>query len=363
MKNELQDILSKLISFYPVTSEQTNVRRLLEFVDSELRQSGLGDSKLLENNGITMLYASSQATKHPKVLLQAHVDVVPATPTMRKAQISGALLKGRGARDMLFATAGYVWLLHNLKKELGNLDLGIMLTGDEEIGGGSTVPRLLNLGYGASVVWLPDAGNNLRELVVNAKGAFNFTLTVHGRPHHGSRPWEGDNAALKLVKLLSELQSAFEHNTPKESTCSITKLEAGDSVNKGPGIARAHLDIRYDNKKSLADIRSLLQVLCDKFSGELSNITHGESYQNDPSSPIIRDYVVTNEAVTGQKVQLISTSGSSDARYFSAKDIPVIMTRPESGGSHSDDEWINLDSLVTYCEVMKEYVLKTAKIK
>lgn len=363
MKRELEKILSQLISFYPATSNQTNVKELLLFASSHFKSAGLTDCKILENEEINMLVTSTQHTKHPKVLLQAHVDVVTARKELQKKYVtSDGRLNGRGARDMLFATAGYLWLVDDLRKELSKLDIGIMLTGDEEVGGGSTMPFLIQQGYGADVVWLPDAGNNLQELVVRAKGVYNFTLTIYGQPHHGSRPWEGDNAALKLVFALQELTSYFEKNTREESSCSITKLDAGDSVNKGPGVAHAHIDIRFDTSESLSDIKKNLKHICNKYSGEISNLAFAESYFNDPSSKFIQEYININKSITGKDVQAISTSGSSDARYFSAKNIPVIMTRPKSGGSHSDNEWVDLDSLVEYCVVMREYVQKTAKI-
>jgi len=81
------------------------------------------------------------------------------------------------------------------------------------------------------------------------------------------------------------------------------------------------------------------------------------NYSVDLSAYLIQIYLAVNKSVTGKTPQLISVSGSSDARYFSQKDIPVIMTRPRSGGSHSDNEWLDLESWRVYYEIFTEYVL------
>jgi succinyl-diaminopimelate desuccinylase len=359
----LTEILARLIAFYPVTSNQENVKRLLDFVQQELVTTGsFGDTTIIENNGVQMLYGSTQRTKHPRLLLQAHVDVVPAPKDLRRAVIKDGKLYGRGARDMLFAAAAYMKLCAELGPQLSDLDIGIMLTGDEEVGGINSVPFLLQQGYSADLVWLSDAGNTLTDLVTNAKGVLNFDIITNGQAHHGSRPWEGDNAAAKLVALLHNLQTEFESPTNTTTTCSITQLEAGDSVNKGPALARAHIDIRYTDHDERKRCMQLAQRLCADYDGEIKNMTTGDHYSVDISHPLIAKYIELSKTKFKRRVTPIAVSGSSDARYFSAAGIPVIMTRPLSHGSHSDSEWVDLESLEEYYQILKAYLLKVATI-
>lgn len=357
----LQQLLTELVSFYPVTSNQENVLSLLNFVKEELADYGLS-SDILTNNGIHMLYASTQDNKKPKVLLQAHVDVVPAESQQRTAIKDGAKLYGRGTRDMLFAVAGYIKFVHDNCKILKKFDVGILLTGDEEIGGENTVPYLLAQGYQADVVWLPDAGNKLDELVMSAKGVYNFDILVKGTAHHGSRPWEGDNATGKLIKLLHELTNTFAEPSNEATTCTITQLEAGDSVNKGPAKARAHIDIRYTSKSELLKYNEIVRRLCKKYNAETHNVFTEPNYKVNTNHELIKTYMAVNKAVTGSKPTLITVSGSSDARYFSEKKMPVIMTRPTSEGSHSDEEWLDLESFEQYYKIMQQYLLEVATI-
>lgn len=357
-----EQILSDLVAFYPVSSNQKNVLKLLKYVQKFLFEIGLS-STILTNNGVHMLYVSTSGRKKCKIMLQSHVDVVPANEKMRHTVIRDGKLYGRGVRDMLFCAATYLKFLYDQRDKLGDLDLSLCLTGDEEIGGANTVPYLLDQGYSADVVWLSDAGNRPDELVVGAKGGYNFDLIVHGVAHHGSRPWEGDNATGKLIKLLTEFTNEFEEPSNEVTTCTITQLEAGDSINKGPATARAHVDVRYTTPDELKKYQNLIEKLCLKYNGDLKNVLIMPNYSVDSNSDLIQKYLAINESVTGKNVQLISVSGSSDARYFSQKNIPVIMTRPLSSGSHSDDEWLDLDSWRIYYEIFTKYILEAAKIK
>lgn len=358
-KPTLQDLLSDLVEFYPVSSDQDNVLKLLEYTKKHLSNVGL-KSQIMTNNGVHMLYASTLGKKTAKIMLQGHVDVVPAELDMRKARVDDGKIYGRGVRDMLFATAGYIKFFYDQQSHLKDLDVSLLLTGDEEIGSANTVPWLIEQGYLADVVWLPDAGGRLDMLVTRAKGAYNFDLFVNGMAHHGSRPWEGDNAIDKLLGLLNELKDAFAKPSAEVSTCTITQLESGDSINKGPADARAHIDIRYIDQNDLQKYQDLIDDLCQRYDGRVENLLLMSNYDVDIDAEPIQRYIAINQEITGQPVWQISNNGSSDARFFSQQGIPVIMTRPTCRGSHADVEWLDLDSFEVYQRIMTRYLLENA---
>ncbi|MEI9914160.1 MAG: M20/M25/M40 family metallo-hydrolase [Candidatus Saccharibacteria bacterium] len=61
----------------------------------------------------------------------------------------------------------------------------------------------------------------------------------------------------------------------------------------------------------------------------------------------------------GSKVKLTRAHGSSDARFFAARGMPVIMLRPDGDGAHGDNEWISSDSIQKFYELLKAYILNT----
>lgn len=355
----MEKYLKQLVGFYPVSSNQDNVLKLLEYVKTKLESHGL-HVRLFLNGGVNSLYASTATSKHSKVLLQAHVDVVPGEDqTFRKHD---GRFYGRGVYDMLFATACYLKLLDDLEKTIVNYDISLMLSGDEEVGGFNGVLPFLEDGYTTDICILPDAGNNFGGLNISAKGISTHSIRVHGKSHHGSRPWEGDGAASKIVHFLTEAEKIFDTSSNEDSTMTISVVKAGSAANQGPSYADAVLDIRYKDKADLSRIKSELHIILQKYSGEITNVVEGDDYKLDTDNIYVKSFIDLYQKHHDKPIEFTRAYGSSDARFFSKLDIPVIMLRPDGSGAHGDDEWISESSIESFYKLLKEYVINTATI-
>lgn len=353
--------LQQLVAFYPLTTDQMAVRRLLEYCQHIVAQAGMMRVKLHENGGYYSLTAATTTTKRPRLLLQAHVDVVPyGTAPILTIDKANDTLGGRGVYDMLFATACYLTFIEQHVTQLPQLDFGIMLTGDEEIGGFEGAEYLLAQGYGAEVCFLPDAGEGFGDLSMAAKGFYNFDLKVRGQSHHGSRPWEGDSASRKLIYLLHELMAIFDVSDPHNSTMTITRLESGDCDNRGPDTALAHLDIRYKDKADLEYIQTIIKELCNKYDAGTERAVIADNVSLDFDHPAIREFLTVYEKHVGRPITQSKAHGGSDARFFAAKGIPVILIRPDGAGAHGDNETLSLSSLEKFYALLEDYILYTA---
>ena len=355
----MEKYLQQLVEFYPVSSNQANVLQLLKYVKSKLKFHGM-QVKLIQNNGVNSLYASTSASKHSKVLLQAHVDVVPGED--QKFKKHDGRFYGRGVYDMLFATACYLKLLDDLEKTIVNYDIALMLSGDEEVGGFNGVLPFLEDGYTTDICILPDAGNNFGGLNISAKGISTHSIRVHGKSHHGSRPWEGDGAASKIVHFLSDVENIFDTSSKENSTMTISKINAGSADNQGPAYADTVLDIRYKDKADLSRIKSELDTILQKYSGEITNVIEGDDYKLDTGNINVENFIELYQEHFGKPIEFTKAYGSSDARFFSKLGMPVIMLRPDGNGAHGDNEWISESSVESFYKLLKEYVINTATI-
>lgn len=355
--------IDSLVGFYPATNQQEHVAGLIEYCLGILKQSrGFEDASKITNGGVNSLYASSQGTNRPKVLLQAHIDVVPAGIELRTMQIANNRLIGRGVFDMLYATACYLTFVERHQEDIPLLDFGIMLTGDEEIGGMHGANYLVELGHGTDICVLPDAGLGFGDLNAAAKGVYNFKLVVNGKAHHGARPWEGDGAANKLVRLLSDLLKEFDSSSRDNSTLTVAMLSAGDADNKGPAQASARLDIRYSDKEDLARIKHAVERLLKKYNAHIEDLQLASDYQLNVQNPLVRQFIELYETHAGKPVSFSKAHGSSDARFFAARDIPVIMLRPKGGGGHGDEEWISINEIEKFYKLLEDYIMKAARL-
>lgn len=352
--------LNKLVSFYSVTSDQHSVKLLLNYVQTELAKSGL-ESVIFENKGVFSLYAHTQKDKkHSRVLLQGHIDVV-SSESNSFTKRSGKYY-GRGVYDMLFATACYLQYIHENRTRLQGMDLALFLSGDEETGGFNSIPPFLKKGYSTDICILPDAGNGLGSLNVGAKGVYNCTIQITGKSHHGSRPWEGDGAAIKVARFLCEVDEMFDTKDQNNSTVTVAKITSGDVENRGPASAQTILDIRYKDRSDLLKIQSDLNKLMKKYDGTFVTVNTAPDYRLDLKNELVIKFLDVYEQHLGHSIELTRAHGSSDARFFSEINIPVIMFRPDGGGAHGDDEWISTESIEKFYVILNEYITKVATI-
>lgn len=344
--------LEKLVSFMPVTTDKQKSHMLLEFVKKRLDKLGL-KTKLVEHNGYSSLVAGTMSLSQSKVLLQGHIDVVPAEPKLFSVKHVGDKLFGRGVYDMLFGTTSFLSALESLDN-LSELDIGIMLTSDEEIGGFDGVGRLAR-NYSCDVCFLPDAGG--KDLIsIEAKGVLELKITVQGKAGHAARPLEYDNPIEKLAEIIIELKNTFPNINKDATTCSQTRVKAGEATNQVPDIATMYLDIRYVAQDDPMTLAKTVQQISTKH-GAFSEIVICEpSFSVSPENEHVKRFVRIHEASSKRKLQTMKAPGNSDARFLTAKGIPVIMTRPLGGGLHAPDEWISISSLVEFTHTLTEFL-------
>jgi len=357
-----EEYLANLVKFYPVSNNQKSVLALLEYVQQFFEMHGL-QTKIFTFNDIHSLYAQPSLKKHSRLLLQAHVDVVPTRlPYQKKLQEKDGKLYGRGVFDMLFATACYMEFVATHSNQLSELDIAFFLSGDEELGGENGVGRILDEGYTTEVCVLPDAGLSFGSLNVAAKGVYTISVKIEGASHHGARPWEGDGAAGKLVRFLTDFDQAFSKINKQESTLTVAKLRAGDADNRGPSTAIATLDIRYKNKDDFYRITTSLNSLLNLYNGHIIDSAEGSNYSLDLSNDYIKRFITLYGNYINHDVNFETAHGSSDARYFSDKNIPVVMFRPDGGKAHGDEEWLSQESFQQFYNLLEQYALEIGKM-
>ena len=67
-------------------------------------------------------------------------------------------------------------------------------------------------------------------------------------------------------------------------------------------------------------------------------------------------FIQSTEKITGRPVRLIKSHGGSDARFICRYDIPTMVSSPLVGELHSTEEWIDIESMVTFYRVYEDYL-------
>ncbi|MEM1296557.1 MAG: M20 family metallopeptidase [Verrucomicrobiota bacterium] len=334
-------------------------QRCFQFIENHLE--AIPDIRIesYESNGFQSLVAMPEGVACPDVLLVGHIDVIEHSDVSRyQGRVEEGRIVGPGAGDMKGADAIMIELFRQFQRDEPGCSVGIALTSDEEIGGENGVRYLFEeVGLECRRAIIPDGGS-LNEVTTDEKGILHLKLTVRGKPGHAARPWLAHNAVEKLVGELGNLRSKFQYSPQAEptehwiATCAVTKISTpNEAVNRVPGEAEALIDIRFPPPQTvaglLADIRNVLSE-----DVEIDPIVCAEPTHLAPD-PL---FCEITEEIAGEEVSLIKSSGGSDARFICRDGTPVMLSRPRVGSLHAANEWIEIESMITYYRICERYI-------
>ena len=263
------DLLGRLIQTNTVNppGDQGPIQ---EFLKGTLSAAGFECRLLSAEPGRPNLVARLPGEQEgPTLTLLGHVDTVRADPEEWtfdpwSGEVVDGWVRGRGALDMKGQVASEVAACVALggngwRPSSG--DLLLVLTADEEVGGGLGAHWLcaehpdkvrsdfvVNEGGGELVEF---GGRRLYTLSVGEKGIFRMRIRAHGQAGHASLPRIGDNALLKLAGYLSALS---EQPPPEPTPVGEALLQAlfGEPFSGEEGV-RAGLERLRAEQPLLAD--------------------------------------------------------------------------------------------------------------
>ena len=359
-----RQMLKDFIALPSVNRNPPELRRGVAFLKDWLEKRGVFCAVEENECGYQGLYAATTSGKVHDYLFVAHVDVVKAPPEMFVPRIEGDRIYGRGACDTKGNVAMMCQVLANL---VGKVSLGMFIATDEEGGGeGTRIPQLMiDRGYvPRKLILVGDtAGEEPGQLFTAEKGHAHIDLIAHGKGGHSSRPWALDNPVPKLCEAYLKFQAAWDpHADPNEhwrTVLSPTMLRASDASNVVSDLATMTLSCRY---VSMADYEKAVALL--KSTGlEVVASPGRRPVENKPGDPEIAALLkAMNESLPGG-IREGKMSAATDASFYAACGVPIVIFTAEGGEPHSLREWGSLRSLDEYARFFTDYLGKRAAIR
>ncbi|MEK7090922.1 MAG: M20 family metallopeptidase [Patescibacteria group bacterium] len=332
--------------------EQSNCLRLLE------KYWGKRPKKKFMDDGVeSVLFGLSPSS--PAILFNGHVDVVPASDSQFKARVSSGKIWGRGAYDMKAAVATMFVLLKNLSKRQERLPVGLLVVTDEEIGGSNGSKPYSEVFSKITKGVIIGEPTNL-SIEKQAKAPIKLVIRTCGKRAHAAHLWEGVNAITKLSHEISKLSRVFKvPSGPRwNATVNFSMICGGLAGNQVPDHAEVTLDVRRTpQEKTSAILRKIRSTLV--YDDTKIEIIYDEpSHSILTSSPLLKLLMNSIKAESGVSQNFISSNFASDARHFSSKRIPALCFGPSGDGMHSDDEFVYVESLRQYYNILERFVFK-----
>lgn len=350
-------LTADLIRCRSVTPEDAGA---LAVIEAPLSAAGFACTRVARG-GVQNLFARWGDRGHPLSFgFNGHTDVVPPGDPAGwsvdpfGAEVHDGQIWGRGAADMKSGVAAFVAaaidMVHTAPPKGA---IVIAITGDEEGDARDGTLALLDWmraqGEAMSVclVGEPTCPTRMGEMIkIGRRGSITARITATGVQGHVAYPHRTRNAAGALVRLLDRLAShrldrGTAHFDP--SNLEITTIDVGNpATNVVPAEARATLNIRFNDTHSGASLTGWLraeaaQVAADTGVGiDLSCDISGESFLTPPG-PFPQLVARAVEAETGQRPELSTSGGTSDARFI--KDhCPVVEFGLVGQTMHQADE-------------------------
>jgi succinyl-diaminopimelate desuccinylase len=351
--NELIELTKSLIRFPSVHGRPDQIHACADFIEDYLKSSGIFFHRFNFNDTSSILVLPEN--RFAPVVLMSHFDVVDGPDLLFSPWEENGCLYGRGSIDDKYAVALSLVLLKNHVEQLKSrgktqsaLPFGILLTGDEEIGGANGAQKVLHEFKTDFCIALD--GGSIEKIVVKEKGILRLKLIARGKTAHGARPWLGENAIERLIEDYQRIKLFFDDAAPDHwhRTLNFSVMHAGSVINQVPDHAQALFDIRFTETD---DIDALVKAMRAEIRGELQVVSTSPMFLGG-NSPYL-DRLISLSPAT----RLGCEHGASDARHLADHGIPGIVWGADGDMSqHCEDEHIHIDSLITLYNTLDQFL-------
>ncbi len=295
-----------------------------------------------------------------------HVDTVgvsgmkePFTPFEQDGR-----LYGRGAQDMKSGVAAMIDAARVLA-DTGGLAAGRVIVAavvDEEHSSIGADALVTSWRADAAVVTEPTS----LEIAIGHKGFAWVDVDVHGKAAHGSRPAEGEDAILRMGRVLGhlealdrDLQARPPHPLLGTGSLHASMIEGGRELSSYPDRARLQMERRTLPEElastALREVEAILERLRREdptFRGEARAVFSRPAYELPPEHELPRTLAAalshvtfaavpqTNARASAQTRQMTGMSFWTDAAVLGHAGIPSVLFGPGGAGLHSTEEFV-----------------------
>ena len=194
-------------------------------------------------------------------------------------------------------------------------------------------------------------------------------LRTHGRAAHAGDPSAGDNAVLRMARLVLHLQRFATDSLATRclgahhSTLNIGTISGGANTNVVPDHCVVTLDRRLlpDEENIESAMEELKQRLGSAGepaeSWQLERITGTNGFRMSPDQPLVRAFGAAVRKVTGNGPEFRVPVGASDARFLSGGGAQIVIFGPgDEREGHAANETVEERSLTDACAIQHAVV-------
>ncbi|MGE0661282.1 MAG: M20 family metallopeptidase, partial [Reyranellaceae bacterium] len=213
------------------------------------------------------------------------------------------------------------------------------------------------------------------QLIVAERGVMWAKITTTGRAAHAGAPHNGDNAIMRMVRIVTHLDHALmpllskRQQGPLRSTINIGMFHGGHNTNVVPSLCTVEIDRRLlpgeTVKQAYAELERLVAEAGEpdgSFKVEFLTGTNGFSApEGGQAVAAFKDAI---RAQTGSEARFLTATGVSDGRYYADDGIEIVNFGPGSGAQgHAANESVPIDQMVEAAHIQLAVVRKLLGVR
>jgi acetylornithine deacetylase/succinyl-diaminopimelate desuccinylase family protein len=367
MSQQLADTLVKILSdliAIPSPYPPSDSVAICAYAADVLRKAGYEVEIASRTKGIDNVVARLGKGK-PVIAFNVHVDTVgageranwnsdPFTPVVKDGQVFGL-----GAGNCKGSMAVQLWLAQEIARRGGPTKGEVIFTfvGDEETLGPDGMAFLRDSGRVR-----PDAlilgAQTENQLIVAERGVMWARITTTGKAAHAGAPHNGDNAIMRMVRIVTHLDHALmpllskRQQGPLRSTINIGMFHGGHNTNVVPSLCTVEIDRRLLPGETVQQAYAELEKLATaagepKESYKVEFLTGTNGFNAPEGGQAVAAFKRAIEAQTGQEARFLTATGVSDGRYYADDGIEIVNFGPGSGAQgHAANESVPIAEMV-----------------
>jgi acetylornithine deacetylase/succinyl-diaminopimelate desuccinylase family protein len=371
LAKKLTDLLSDLVAIstiFPPGESSQMAKHIADILDAVGYKVEIISAEI----GLDNVVAKMGSGK-PSLVFNTHIDTVDAGDLSLwkhppySSIIEDGRLYGLGAANCKGTAATQIMLALEIANRGGPAMGEVVFTfvTEEENLGPKGMAHLRDIGA-VNPDMLLVAAPTQNTLINTERGVMWATLTTSGRPAHAGQPQKGDNAIMRMVRVLTHLDKelklylADRTDGDLHATINIGKINGGINTNVVPSNCIVEIDRRLLPNETVNDAFSELSKIIAK-SGEpadqvtisLLRGTNGFSGNGngDLESALSRGI----EKITGSPAKYSVAAGVSDGRHFADDDIEIVIFGPgDDAEGHAVNESIKIDELVDSTRILDD---------
>ena len=379
IESALVSILSDLIALPSPYPPGTSVE-ICAYAAKRLKKAGYKVEIATKTKGVDNVVARMKGQntgrgKGPVIAFNAHVDTVGVGERANwnsdpfRALVKGGLVHGLGAGNCKGSMAVQIWLAEEIARRGGPQEGELIFTfvADEENLGPNGMAFLRKSGRVR-----PDAlilgAQTENNLIVAERGVMWARITTKGKAAHAGNPAGGDNAILRMMRLVGALQAHYDEALTKrvtgamKSTVNVGMFHGGHNTNVVPSACTVEIDRRLLPDEKVKDAFKELRSVIDKV-GEPKNmysvefLTGTNGFFAPENGRAVAAFEAAVKQQTGRKVKFLNATGVSDGRYYADDGIEIINFGPGSGAQgHAANESVPIAEMVEAAKIQLEVV-------